>query len=203
MAKGLAVILTGASSVGKANIRERLLKDPDLNLFYSTSVTTRPKREGEVDGKDYYFISFKEFAESVKKRELLEYTEFNGWYYGTPKAQVEFLLDNGKNVLIEVEAQGVGPLKLNLPDALAVFVMPKSYEDLAAQVEKTYGDDEASAQRRLSKAKMEMELAPLFKHVVTNEDPDAAAAAIKKAILEELDKRRGAAEPEEPTEATL
>lgn len=197
MTRGLAVILTGASSVGKSNIRERLLKDPDLDLFYSTSVTTRPKRPDEVDGKDYYFITFKEFAESVKKHELLEYTEFNGWYYGTPKAQVEFLLEKGKNVLLEVEAQGVGPLKLNLPDALAVFVMPKSYEDLAAQVEKTYGDDEASAKRRLNKAKMEMELAPLFKHVVTNEDPDRASAEIKKAILEELKKRKDASDQEE------
>lgn len=184
MAKGVAIILSGASSVGKSNIREMLLKDPDLNLFYSVSETTRPKRDDEVDGKDYYFVDFKAFAESVRKKELLEYTEFNGWYYGTPKAQVEFLLEKGKNVLIEVEAQGVGNLKLNLPDALAVFVMPKSYEDLETQVKELYGDDEASVIRRLNKAKMEMDLAPLFKHVVTNDDPEEAVKSIKEAFYE-------------------
>lgn len=184
MSKGVAIILSGASSVGKSNIREMLLEDPELNLFYSVSETTRPKREDEVDGKDYYFVDFKAFAESVRKKELLEYTEFNGWYYGTPKAQVEFLLEKGKNVLIEVEAQGVGNLKLNLPDALAVFVMPKSYEDLEAQVKELYGDDEASVVRRLNKAKMEMDLAPLFQHVVTNDNAEEAVKKIKEAFYE-------------------
>lgn len=184
MSRGVAIILSGASSVGKSNIRETLLKDPELNLFYSVSETTRPKREDEVDGKDYYFVDFKAFAESVRKKELLEYTEFNGWYYGTPKAQVEFLLEKGKNVLIEVEAQGVGNLKLNLPDALAIFVMPKSYEDLEMQVKQLYGDDEASVVRRLNKAKMEMDLAPLFRHVVTNDNVEEAVKTIKEAFYE-------------------
>ena len=78
MSKGLVVILSGASSVGKGAIRERLLNDPELKLFYSISMTTRPAKGDEVDGKDYYFVSHKEFADAVKKKELLEYTEFNG-----------------------------------------------------------------------------------------------------------------------------
>ena len=134
MAKGLVVILSGASSVGKGAIRHKLLEDKDMNLFFSISETTRPMKEGEVDGVDYYFVSHKAFADSVKNRELLEYTEFNGYYYGTPKAQVEFLTNKGKNVLIEVEAQGVGPIKLNIPDALAFFVMPTSFEELEREM---------------------------------------------------------------------
>lgn len=188
MKKGLAVILSGVSSVGKGSIRDLLLADSDLKLFYSISETTRPKREDEVDGKDYYFVTFEQFADSVKNHELLEYTEFNGWYYGTPKEQVEFLLSKGKNVLLEVEAQGVGQLKLNLPDALAFFIMPKSFEDLEKQVSAHYADDEASVQRRLNKAKMEMELAPLFRHTVTNEDPEEAYQEIKKIIKAEQEK---------------
>lgn len=190
MAKGLVVILSGASSVGKGAIRDRLLEDKDMNLFYSISETTRPQKEGEVDGKDYYFVTHKAFAESVKNKELLEYTEFNGYYYGTPKAQVEFLTNKGKNVLIEVEAQGVGPIKLNIPDSVAFFVMPSSFEELEKQINTIYKDDEASIERRLNKAKMDMEIAPLFKNIVYNNDTDAAFNSIKAIVMEELEKRK-------------
>ncbi len=189
MSKGLVVILSGASSVGKGRIREKLLEDRDMNLFFSISETTRPQKEGEIDGKDYYFVSHKDFANSVKNRELLEYTEFNGYYYGTPKAQVKFLTDKGKNVLIEVEAQGVGPIKLNIPDALAFFVMPKSFEELEKQINEIYKDDEASITRRLNKAKMDMEIAPLFRNIVYNDDTDKAFNDIKKVVMAELEKR--------------
>lgn len=191
MAKGIVVILSGASSVGKGMIREKLLEDKDMNLFFSISETTRPMKEGEVDGKDYYFVSHKAFADSVKNKELLEYTEFNGYYYGTPKAQVDFLANKGKNVLIEVEAQGVGPIKLNIPDSIAFFVMPHSFEELEKQIHEIYGDDEASVERRLNKAKMEMEIAPLFNNIVYNDDADKAVAEIKKVVMAEMEKRNG------------
>ena len=191
MSKGLVIILSGASSVGKGAIREELLKDPDLKLFYSISMTTRPRKGDEQDGKDYYFVSHKEFADAVKKKELLEYTEFNGYYYGTPKNHVEFLRSKGKNVLIEVEAQGVGPIKLNLPDALAFFVMPESLEELEKQIHLLYKDDEASITRRINKAKMDMEIAPLFKNVVYNNDTDLAVSQIKEVILKEMAKNNG------------
>ena len=191
MAKGIVVILSGASSVGKGMIREKLLEDKDMNLFFSISETTRPMKEGEVDGKDYYFVSHKAFADSVRNKELLEYTEFNGYYYGTPKAQVDFLVNKGKNVLIEVEAQGVGPIKLNIPDSIAFFVMPHSFEELEKQIHEIYGDDEASVERRLNKAKMEMEIAPLFNNIVYNDDADKAVAEIKKVVMAEMEKRNG------------
>ena len=190
MAKGLVVILSGASSVGKGRIRDLLLQDPDMKLFFSISETTRPQKEGEVDGRDYYFVSHKDFANSVKNRELLEYTEFNGYYYGTPKAYVDFMTSKGKNVLIEVEAQGVGPLKLNIPDALAFFVMPTSFEELERQIHEIYGDDEANISRRLSKAKMDMEIASLFRNVVYNDDIDKAYHDIKAIVMAELEKRK-------------
>lgn len=188
MAKGLVVIITGASSVGKGAIRDALLKDEDLKLFKSVSMTTRPAKENEEDGKNYYFVSHKEFAAAVKNKELLEYTEFNGYYYGTPKNQVEFLVNMGKNVLIEVEAQGVGPIKLNMPESLAFFIMPSSFEDLEKQISLRYKDDQASVQRRLNKAKMDMELAPLFRNTVTNEDTEAAVAQIKEVVMKAMGK---------------
>ena len=187
--RGLTVILSGASSVGKADIRQKLLTDPDLHLFYSISETTRPRRADEVDGRDYYFVTYEQFASSVKKKELLEFTEFNGWYYGTPKEQVEFLIEKGKNVLIEVEAQGVGPIELNIPDALAFFVMPESEQELESQIRERYQDDQASVERRIHKARMEMELAPLFKNVVYNTNPDEATAKIKAVCMKEIVRR--------------
>ncbi len=186
MKKGLVVILSGACSVGKHDLTNRLLNDPDLNLMYSVSLTTRPKKEQEVDGKDYYFVDFQSFADAVKKHQLLEYTEFNGWYYGTPKNQVEFLRDSGKNVLIAVEAQGVGPIKLELPDALAIFVTPNSIEELETNIHAIYQDDDASAQRRINKAKMDMELAPLFTNVVKSDDADKTYEDVKHMILEAM-----------------
>jgi guanylate kinase len=190
MQKGIVIILSGASSVGKAEIRELLLKDEDLKLFFSVSETTRPKRPDEVDGRDYYFVTHEAFANSVKNKELLEYTEFNGYYYGTPKAQIEYLTNLGKNVLIEVEAQGVGGIKLNLPDSIAFYVMPTSFEELEKHITERYHDDEAWIQRRLNKAKMHMEIAPLFRNVVYNDDPEKAYQQIKAKVLEEMEKRK-------------
>lgn len=190
MSKGVVIILTGASSVGKGKIRDLLLEDKDLNLMFSISMTTRPPKAGEVDGKDYYFVSFKSFAEAIKNRELLEYTEFNGYYYGTPKNQIEFLIEHEKNVLIEVEAQGVGPLKLNMPDSIAFFVKPVSPDELIEQINKVYGDGTASAENRINKAKMDLELEPLFNNVVTNDDPEAAAAKIKEVVMAEVNRRK-------------
>ena len=189
MNKGLVVILSGASSVGKRPIREALMKDQELSLFYSVSMTTRPKKDKEIDGIDYYFVTHQGFAQAVRNKELLEYTEFNGYYYGTPKNQVEFLVEQGKNVLIEVEAQGVGPIKLNLPDALAFFVMPSSFDQLEKQINLIYKDDEASIKNRLNKAKTDMELAPLFNNIVSNEDVNKAVKQIKDKICEEISKR--------------
>lgn len=181
MKKGILLILSGASSVGKGDIRDLLMADDDFNFFYSISMTTRPRRENEVDGKDYYFVNYEAFAQAVRNKELLEFAEFDGYYYGTPARQVDFLLNSGKNVMIEVEAQGVGQIKLRHPDAVSVFVMPESLDDLEKQILRRY-HDEGSAQRRITKARVEMELASLFVHQVKNTDPKQAAAQIKAII---------------------
>ena len=189
MAKGLVVVITGASSVGKGDIRDALLQDKDLKLFKSISMTTRPPKEGEIDGVNYYFVSYKDFAKKVKNKELLEYNEFNGYYYGIPKNTIEFLTSIGKNVLIEVESQSVGSIKLQIPDALAFFVKPESIEDLKAQIAQRYKDDEASIELRINKAKMDMELGALFRHSVSNENTEEAVKYIKEVVLEEMSKR--------------
>lgn len=187
MKKGILFVLTGASSVGKKDIREHLLADEELQLNYSISMTTRPKRAEESDGKDYYFVDHEAFAHALRNKELLEFTEFDGYYYGTPKHQVDFLLESGKNVMIEVEAQGVGQIKLVYPEALCVFVEPKSMAELEKQIMLRYKDDTASAQRRINKALVELELSTLFRHTVKNTDVETAYQTIRTWLLEKRD----------------
>ncbi len=179
---GKLIVLSGASSIGKSGMKDALLADKELGLLYVISMTTRPQKEGEVDGVDYYFTDIKKFAKAINNKELLEYTEFNGYYYGTPKNQVDFLLEQGKNVLVDVEAEGVGPIKLNVPDALCIFLMPKSFEDLESHINEVYGDDTANAKLRINKAKMEMEIAPLFRNQVVMDDFDKAFEETKAII---------------------
>lgn len=190
MSKGTLLVLTGASSVGKGAIRDCLLEDESLQLFYSISMTTRPKKEAEKDGIDYYFVDRKTFADAVRSRELLEYTQFDGYYYGTPLAYIDFLLKIGKNVLLEVEAQGVGQIKLRYPDALAVFVVPESMEELEKQIRARY-NDQASADLRVNKASMEMELSSLFRHQVKNNDAQQAKEEIAKMLVEHKENKKG------------
>ncbi len=190
MSKGTLLVLTGASSVGKGAIRDCLLEDESLHLFYSISMTTRPKKETEKDGSDYYFVDRKTFAEAVRAHELLEYTQFDGYYYGTPLAYIDFLLRIGKNVLLEVEAQGVGQIKLRYPDALSVFVVPESMEELEKQIRERYNDT-ASADLRVNKASMEMELSSLFRHQVKNSDAQKAKEEIARMLAEHKAKAKG------------
>ncbi|MBQ8995109.1 MAG: guanylate kinase [Oscillospiraceae bacterium] len=179
------IVLSGASSVGKGKIKQLLLQDKELDLRSVISMTTRPKKENEVDGNDYYFVDYTYFAKAVKDKALYEYTEFNGYYYGTLKSEIDFWLKQGKNILVEVEAQGVGPLKLNIPEAVCFFVVPTSMEELEKLIHEKYNDDAASERMRINKAKMEMEIAPLFNNQITNDSPERAYEEIKEITLRE------------------
>ncbi len=179
------IVLSGASSVGKGKIKDLLLADKELDLRFVISMTTRPKKPTEVDGDDYYFVDYKYFAKAVKQKELYEYTEFNGYYYGTLKSEIDFWLKQDKAILVEVEAAGVGPLKLNIPEAVCFFVVPTSMEELEKQIREKYNDDEASARTRPNKAKTEMEIAQMFKNQIMNDDPERAYKEIKEIAQRE------------------
>ena len=185
------MVLSGASSVGKGRIIDLLMEDKDLDLRKVISMTTRPKKENEEDGQKYYFVDYTYFAKAVKDKALYEYTEFNGYYYGTLKSEIDFWLKQGKNILVEVEARGVGPIKLNFPEAVCFFVVPTSMEELERLIHEKYNDDAASERTRLNKAKMEMELAPLFNNQITNDDPERAYHEIKEIALREWAKLEG------------
>ncbi len=187
MNKGLLVVLSGPSGVGKGTVLKEFIKDPDLKLAYSVSMTTRQQRPGEVDGKNYFFVTREEFEESVKKGELLEYAEFVGNYYGTPLKTVEMLREMGKNVLLEIEVQGCIQVRQKCPDALTIFIVPPSMKELEKRIRGRNTEPEEIVQQRLAKANREMEMIGQYKYVVCNEDPKLAADIIRVIIKRHME----------------
>ena len=132
MKRGLLIIMSGPSGVGKGTIREKLMEDKTLNLFYSVSMTTRNPRPGEQDGREYYFVSKEDFQKNIDNGNLLEWAEFVGNRYGTPKDKVEKMRDEGKNVLLEIDVKGTSQVlsKLDKNDVISIFIAPPSLEEL-------------------------------------------------------------------------
>ena len=168
--KGKVVIVSGPSGVGKSTICKQILKRLD-DVYMSVSVTTRPRSEGEVDGRDYWFISQKEFQERLDKGLLLEHAEVFGHLYGTPKDKVEQALQLGKTVILEIDVQGAKQAKTIFPDAVMIFILPPSKKDLAERMDNRGREVTEVAQERLSEASAEIAAAwQYYEHMVINED---------------------------------
>ena len=156
---------------------------PGLNLFYSVSLTTRSMRPGEENGKDYYFVSREEFQKNIESGNLLEHAEFVGNLYGTPKDKVDAMLDEGKNVLLEIEVNGTMTVLSKVPEALSIYLVPPSFEALESRIRGRSTETEDVIQARLAKAKKEMLLADKYRFQVVNDDVDRAAKEIADIIL--------------------
>ena len=150
--KGLLIVVSGPSGVGKGTVLKEFMNDPDLKLSYSVSMTTREKRPGEVDGINYYFVTKEEFEKVRDEGGLLEWTEFVGNYYGTPLAGVEKLRNEGRNVLLEIEVNGCRQVKEKVPDALTIFIVPPSMKELEKRIRGRKTEPEEIVQQRLAKA---------------------------------------------------
>lgn len=178
MKKGLLIIVSGPSGVGKGTVRDYYMKDESLNLTYSISMTTRQPRQGEVDGVDYIFVTREEFEQKIKEGEFLEWAEFVGNYYGTSLTQVNKLREEGKNVILEIEVQGANIVKEKCPDAISIFIIPPSMEELEKRIRGRRSEAEEIIQQRLAKATQELKLVGNYKYVVCNDDPEFAAEVI-------------------------
>ena len=181
MKRGLLIILSGPSGVGKGTVREQLFKEESLNLAYSISMTTRYKRPGEKEGIDYFFVDVDTFKKKIEQGELLEYAQFVGNYYGTPKAYVDQLLDEGKNVV-----QGALQVMKKVPDALTIFLVPPSMEELEKRIRGRRTEAEDVIKERLDKARREIATKDQYKHVVVNDDVMRAKDDIVKIIEENM-----------------
>jgi len=168
--KGRVVIVSGPSGVGKSTICEEVVKRLD-NIYLSISVTTRPRSEAEVDGRDYWFISEQEFQERINKGLLLEHAEVFGHLYGTPKGKVEEALRDGKTVILEIDVQGAKQAKAIFPDAVMIFILPPTERDLVERMDHRGRDAADAAEERLSGASSEIAAAwQYYKRMVINED---------------------------------
>lgn len=175
MKRGLLIVFSGPSGVGKGTIRKLFFDRPELNLTFSVSMTTRKPRDGEQDGVDYFFVSEEAFLEAIEKDEFLEYAQFVGSYYGTPKAYVDRLLDEGKNVLLEIEVQGALQVRERMPQALSIFIVPPNFEELERRIRGRRSEPEEIIRQRLAKAERELKTMGNYKYVICNDDPQLAA----------------------------
>lgn len=187
MKKGLLIVVSGPSGVGKSTVREYYMQDESLRLTYSISMTTRSPRVGETDGVDYFFVSRERFDEAVENGELLEHATFVGNSYGTPAGYVEQLRNEGKNVILEIEINGALQVMEKCPDCLSIFIVPPSMEALEARIRGRKSEEEEVIQQRLAKARMEMKYVGRYKHTVCNNDVIQAAEDIKKIIHEAME----------------
>lgn len=183
--RGLLIVLSGPSGVGKGTVRKALFDMPGHNLTYSVSMTTRKPRDGEVDGKDYYFVSRKEFERQIAKDNLLEYAEFVGNYYGTPRDKVEEQLRQGKEVFVEIDVNGAMQLRQKMPDAVFIFLVPPSKEALYDRLKERGTEDEYEVKNRIEKANKEFRLASAYDYIVVNDDVKNAADKILAIIRSE------------------
>lgn len=186
MSRGLLIILSGPSGVGKGTVREILFKDESLNLAYSISMTTRLPRPNEKDGIDYFFVSKEEFEKNMEAGLLLEHAQFVGNYYGTPKNYVEELLNKGKNVVLEIEVQGALQVMSKCPEALTIFLVPPSLEELEKRIRGRRTEKEEVIKERLDKARKELETKDNYKYVVVNDEVIKAKEAIADIIKKNL-----------------
>ena len=187
MSRGLLIVISGPSGVGKGTVVKEFINDPDLNLTYSVSMTTRDKRPGEVDGVNYYFVTREEFEKARENGEMLETAEFVGNYYGTPLGEVEKLRNEGKNVLLEIEIQGCRQVMEKVADALTIYIVPPTMEELERRIRGRGTEPEEIVQERLAKAYAEMQQIGMYKYVVCNDDPVLAADIIRVIIKRHMD----------------
>ncbi len=187
--RGILIVLSGPSGVGKGTVRRLVMADLSLNLVYSISMTTRKPRNLEIDGKDYFFVTKEEFKEKIKEDGFLEYTQFVGNYYGTPKDYVLELLNRGKNVFLEIEINGAKQVMDHYKDdhMVTIFLVPPSLEELENRIRNRKTETEEVIRERLEKAQSEMKLANMYDFTVVNDDIQKAANAIQEIIRDKID----------------
>ena len=185
MAKGKLFVFSGASGVGKSTVLSRVMASrPDLR--FSVSATTRAPRAGEVDGRDYYFVTKDKFLSMIDKREFLEYDAHMANYYGTPKAQLEEKLQTG-SVVLDIEPNGAFNVRREMEDAVLIFIAPPSLDELESRLRGRGDTSEEQIKVRQARVAWEMEQSKGYDYVVVNDDVDVCAGKILEIIAREAD----------------
>ena len=187
--RGLMLVLSSPSGAGKSTLSRKLLAE-ETGITLSVSVTTRPRRQGEVHGRHYYFIDLAAFNRMVRTGELLEHAEVFGKRYGTPRQPVERALQQGRDVLFDIDWQGTQQLREKMPqDMVSIFVLPPSARELERRLHTRAQDSDAAIRQRMSKAAGEMSHWPEYDYVVINRDLGRAFAQVRSILAAERLKR--------------
>ena len=180
--KGTVVIISGSSGVGKSTICRKLLEKLE-NAYLSISMSTRPPGPGEVDGKDYYFVSTEKFKKQIRAENFIEYAEVFNNFYGTPKDKVTQALSEGRTVILEIDIQGAQQVKKIMPDAKMIFILPPKHAELAKRINGRGRDEKDVVEKRLDQAGSEIAAAwQYYEHMVINEDLNHAVEEIMEII---------------------
>ena len=192
MSKGKLIVFSAPSGSGKTTIVRHLLKQDDLNLEFSISATSREKRGEEIDGKDYYYLSAKEFKTKIKNDEFLEWEEvYRDNFYGTLKTEVERIWKLGKHVIFDIDVSGGLRIKRKYPEqTLAVFVKPPSIDELKIRLKKRKTETEDKINMRVAKASAELATAPLFDVVIENDNLDRALNEANELVGEFVNSKK-------------
>ncbi len=189
---GQLIVISGPSGAGKSTVIRKVM-NANPNMVFSISATTRPPRDGEVDGVNYYFVDRPFFEEMIANKELLEYAQYVGNYYGSPRDAVYDHLVAGKDVVFDIEVQGAMQIKRICPDAIMIFMVPSTFDEIERRLRGRGTDSEDTVQQRIVAAKNECRYAPDYKYLVINDDTDVAAAEINAIVTAEkcrMDERK-------------
>ncbi len=181
---GILFIITGPSGAGKTSILKRVMKEVE-NLEFSVSYTTRPRRPGEVDGRDYFFVDEERFKKMVEEGEFLEWAIVHGYYYGTSKKFIDERLEKNGDLLLDIDVQGALNVKRMNLDMVSVFIAPPSLEDLEKRLRKRGTDSEYDLKRRLEDAKWELSKISEFEYLIVNDFLEKSVEKLKAIIIAE------------------
>ena len=183
--RGMLIVLSGPSGVGKGTVRKEIFSQEGNNFDYSISMTTRQMRPGEVNGKDYYFVSKEEFEKEIADGGMLEYAQYVDNYYGTPLKYVNEMLDAGKDVFLEIEVKGAMQVREKVSDGLFIFLTPPDLMELRQRIINRGTDDLETIDKRMEKAKDEIEMMQNYDYAVVDDEVTKAAEKIKTIIRAE------------------
>ena len=184
MKKGKTFIISGPSGVGKSTVLKALFEGRE-DLYFSVSATTRAPREGEINGVHYHFIAPDEFMRWINEDAFLEYAQYVGNFYGTPKKYVDAAMEEGKDVILDIEVQGATQVYAKRPETVRIFIAPPTWDELEQRLTKRGTDSAEKIQQRLLRAKVEMKTAADYDYFVINDTVENAVAELKAIMLAE------------------